>query len=810
MSWKLQTHTRAVVQKTIGITGLFIFAVLGASLLQSSSLQVYAQDAKPKDAKECEAWGGKPKEILADPITNTYIYSSCEGDWKVPEEVQEAQDQESSDANKEEAANIKNQWQNNKQDICNALETDNCEEVMDKAIEKCTADGSVNADTDRDKILDCISQESGIDKEKLDETFENEENDETCKVSYGVGWIICPLSNFLASVADGVFWALESLLTYETTANAESREALQKQWAVMRNIANIAFVIGFLVVIYSQITGMGITAYGIKRLLPRIIVAAILVNLSFWICILAVDISNIVGAQLKDLLVGAIPTPEGGADTTNWQDVVGLALVGTAGAAAVAVSGTALSMLAMALPLLLSALFAVLVVIFILLARQAIITILIIIAPLAFVAYLLPNTNRWFGRWSSVFMSMLMLYPIIALVFGGSQFAAAVVRLGSEGSVQDYFIDLFSLAIQAIPLFIIPTLLRSAGGVLGKIGLVTNDKTKGLFDRSNKRGQDAIKRRQLNLAARSESRRAAAARGDKSAYKGKIGKARRLYDKLGGGSANREHTREAAMKRAESNLDQAHQQHHDNRLLNDDKYALKAAGGDAALAETLKGEAADREAKREAQQTENAALQNSGLDADDLLKRIEELLADSSSQNTAEMSGLITQLMRTSGPGQYVPAVNKVLERGPSMASRAVARAEEKNILIGNAQRSQIHNGQLRDLGAAYTATATAGLPPSAAGSLNGDQMQFLNEMAQNNQQLQSSLTRYASQVQTSDARNSIGKTQEQHQQWARGVFPTAAAAQQQAQQAAAPQAQAAPQQQQPPSQPPQPPQSNP
>ena len=72
-------------------------------------------------------------------------------------------------------------------------------------------------------------------------------------------------------------------------------------WTYLRNITNIIFVIFFLIVIYSQITGIGISNYGIKRTLPRIIIAAILVNLSYLICILAVDVSNILGVGFRGI-----------------------------------------------------------------------------------------------------------------------------------------------------------------------------------------------------------------------------------------------------------------------------------------------------------------------------------------------------------------------------------------------------------------------------------------------------------------------------------------------------------------------------
>ena len=54
-----------------------------------------------------------------------------------------------------------------------------------------------------------------------------------------------------------------------------------------------------LIVIFSYLTGIGINNYRIKQILPRLILTAILVNLSFIVCLLAVDASNILGSSLN-------------------------------------------------------------------------------------------------------------------------------------------------------------------------------------------------------------------------------------------------------------------------------------------------------------------------------------------------------------------------------------------------------------------------------------------------------------------------------------------------------------------------------
>jgi len=70
-------------------------------------------------------------------------------------------------------------------------------------------------------------------------------------------------------------------------------------WSQFLGLGNAVFIVAFLVVIYSQVSGLGLSNYGVKKMLPRIIVMAILINLSFYICQLALDLSNILGYNLK-------------------------------------------------------------------------------------------------------------------------------------------------------------------------------------------------------------------------------------------------------------------------------------------------------------------------------------------------------------------------------------------------------------------------------------------------------------------------------------------------------------------------------
>ena len=74
-------------------------------------------------------------------------------------------------------------------------------------------------------------------------------------------------------------------------------------------------------IVISQITGYGISNYGIKKMLPKILVMAILINLSWYVAVIGVDISNILGKGIFNLFTSAnndlIKSTNGGLHTPS-------------------------------------------------------------------------------------------------------------------------------------------------------------------------------------------------------------------------------------------------------------------------------------------------------------------------------------------------------------------------------------------------------------------------------------------------------------------------------------------------------------
>lgn len=313
-----------------------------------------------------------------------------------------------------------------------------------------------------------------------------------CQIT-GIGWIVCPVVYFLASITDGAYEKVSEMLVVppvDTTLNLDGTNPLYAAWSMMRNFANVVFVIAFMIIIYSQITGGGLANYTIKKMLPRIIVAAVLVNLSYWICAAAVDLSNIAGSSLKSLFDTLsnnykVPSTAGFGDLFAGNNMFGnMAGVLLAGSATIAF---AIVYPAIFLPLLIAALAAIVAVVVTLTLRAGLIIVLIVVSPLAFVAYLLPNTESLFKRWMQLFQALLVMFPVIAVVFGVSAFAGKIIMASAKGSV---LVQIMGAGVVVIPLFLVPALMKLGGGMLNRFAGVVNDRHKGVFDGMRNRAKE--------------------------------------------------------------------------------------------------------------------------------------------------------------------------------------------------------------------------------------------------------------------------------------------------------------------------------
>jgi len=315
-----------------------------------------------------------------------------------------------------------------------------------------------------------------------------------------LNWIICPIFNGVAAFSDFLFTqVIEPLLTTTplSTSQADCKQGTgnctYQIWSNFRIYGDIFLVIALIVIVFGQSIGGGLVdAYTAKKVLPRLIIAVVLINLSIYIVAALVDITNIIGGSLGSIITQPLKdagafhiTPSGvQAGTIEGISVAGIGLaallfkiapLATMGALIHAVSFAALFII---MPVVLGLLSAFITLIF----RQAAILALVIVSPVAFALYCLPNTQQYFRKWWDFLVQTLLIYPIVIVIFAVSDVLSVTVN---QANSDNPLAAMIAFVLQFLPLLLVPFAFRLAGGAIGRFhDVMTN---------YHKRGQEAVK-----------------------------------------------------------------------------------------------------------------------------------------------------------------------------------------------------------------------------------------------------------------------------------------------------------------------------
>lgn len=342
------------------------------------------------------------------------------------------------------------------------------------------------------------------DPEAVNKRSEEAKNkDVTCYDTAGSSnWIACPIIDNSSIATKTLYRYIENMIQVNTElfTTGKSTSGTYSAWESFRNIANITFIIVFIIVILSQITGFGVDNYGIKKILPKLILGALLVNVSFYICQACIDVANITGGGIKGLLQSAANSIKGTKELQfqfNKMNAVKVGTEFTVATIAIAITAAAVYVSggAVLVPLLLCAVGVAIGLVFFLVllaVRQGLAVILVVISPMAFVAYMLPNTKTLFSKWLKFFSGTLLAYPICSLVLYGGELTSRIMLVAASnpdsGTITNFGLSVTSAILSVAPVFFIPTMItKSMGGIAAISGRLKNGLTtmaKGATQRS--------------------------------------------------------------------------------------------------------------------------------------------------------------------------------------------------------------------------------------------------------------------------------------------------------------------------------------
>lgn len=226
-------------------------------------------------------------------------------------------------------------------------------------------------------------------------------------------------------------------------------------------------------------------AYTIKKMLPRLIIAVIAIQLSIYICQFMIDFSNVAGQGIRGLFAvvpgvstnGSSPADiaKAIADALNISGLnvgsvagIGGVIAALLGAIAAAVLFPALA-LALAL-IILPMIFSVLITLVI---RQIIIVALVIVSPIAILLWVLPNTEKYAKQWFSTLLRILLMFPIINALYVVAAIVSvsviAQVSSGKTGTGAEMVAAIVAIGCLVAPLVAIPFTFRFAGSLISGV-----------------------------------------------------------------------------------------------------------------------------------------------------------------------------------------------------------------------------------------------------------------------------------------------------------------------------------------------------
>lgn len=294
-------------------------------------------------------------------------------------------------------------------------------------------------------------------------------------------WLVCPIINAATFTVGKLEDAINVLLMINTADvfSSSATNAYHMAWNSFRIFALGLIVIAALVMVVSQAAGVEILdAYTIRKVLPRLLFAAIFIALSWNILELLCNLSNDAGMGVRTLIYapfqGLIKGPN---NQIGGGSSFALTLIGTGGALAFGWIG----MLSFALTGMLAALIAFAVLVF----RKMLILLLLMMAPFAIACYVLPSTQKGWTIWKDGLLSALIVFPIISGMIAIGRVFSVIAFNGQayNGPGAQIVSQIIAVIAYFAPYFLISMAFRLAGGFIATVGGVVNDRGRGAFDR---------------------------------------------------------------------------------------------------------------------------------------------------------------------------------------------------------------------------------------------------------------------------------------------------------------------------------------
>ncbi|MFA5021866.1 MAG: DMT family transporter [Patescibacteria group bacterium] len=264
------------------------------------------------------------------------------------------------------------------------------------------------------------------------EQTESKDNDTDSFFVTAVGWVVekaVTLEGFVITTETKI---LIFFLKYNGFVKAK---AVVIGWTLVRDVSNLFFVLVLLVIALATI--LRIEAYNFKRLLPKILLMAVLINFSRLICGFIIDFAQVI---MMSFVAAFVKIGTGGNlyAVLHINDILYSTYdVQTKANTEQGISPTAIVVSGiLAVFLLLVACIVIFTMMTVIIMRMIMLWMLVVLSPLPYILSAIPKAERYAQQWWQEFSKYVIVGPILAFFLWLTFAVASTDREGSIGGEQ--------------------------------------------------------------------------------------------------------------------------------------------------------------------------------------------------------------------------------------------------------------------------------------------------------------------------------------------------------------------------------------
>lgn len=222
-----------------------------------------------------------------------------------------------------------------------------------------------------------------------------------------IGWVLFAIAWSLGQL---LVLMMEILVWIAQWSTFISAPAVGFGWKIVRDICNMFFVVIMLVIAFATV--LRVEKYSYEKLLPKLIIMAVLINFSKMICGLIIDVSQVVmltfvnsfkdvaGSNLTNMMgLNSLMSMSGNAANTETAEVTGWTVLGSYVLAIIYIIISLITIVTMVLMLTI---------------RIIMIWIYVVLSPMAYLLGAFPDGQKYASKWWTEFSQNVIVGPVLA------------------------------------------------------------------------------------------------------------------------------------------------------------------------------------------------------------------------------------------------------------------------------------------------------------------------------------------------------------------------------------------------------------